>query len=452
MKRAFLNGFTVNVASQIVTAALQFISIPVYISQWGAPAYGIWLLYFSLPAYLAVMDLGYSTAAGNDMTLAVAKQDYFAARRTFQTSWIITATLSVLIGLIGAIVAFLISVNDFPQTVDVPGPTARAIFILVLLYGLGAVQMNMIIAAYRSAHLYARGVALTMIVIALESSFSLALTLAGYGLLASAIAYTVIRWLSIPACWAVLRLGAPWLSLFPFAGTKNELTRLLRPALASLSLPFGFAVTLQGSIAAIGFSVLPAAVAAFSTVRVVTRTPFQLANAVSNAVMPEFTLAVGRSDIGRAQALFVLNATLLVCILVPGCLALALVGVPLVRVWTNGHVDPPVELVLGLTLAAAFHASWLFVANLLLAVNRHRVYASAYPIVSIFGIVAVRIVAPLGLATVAIPLVAIELTMLLIVWWEFDKFMRIAWTELWKGFFDLLAQFRKAIWRERSNV
>src|SRR5580704_14701755 len=71
-----LRGFGANAVSQLTAMVLQFAAVPIYLSHWGAAKYGIWIVAFTVPNYIALLDIGFATAAGNDMTLAAARGDY----------------------------------------------------------------------------------------------------------------------------------------------------------------------------------------------------------------------------------------------------------------------------------------------------------------------------------------------------------------------------------------
>jgi hypothetical protein len=57
--------------------------VPVLASRWGLELYGQWLLLATLPQFLSMSDLGFATAAGTRMTMAVARGDRDEALRLF---------------------------------------------------------------------------------------------------------------------------------------------------------------------------------------------------------------------------------------------------------------------------------------------------------------------------------------------------------------------------------
>ena len=56
--------------AQLVT---QVLSVAVLAPLWGAEQYGAWLILFTVPGYVTLLALGFTGAAGNELTAAVAQ-------------------------------------------------------------------------------------------------------------------------------------------------------------------------------------------------------------------------------------------------------------------------------------------------------------------------------------------------------------------------------------------
>src|SRR5271163_1103810 len=79
-----IRGISANVYGNLIQTALQLLSVPILATHWGLETYGAWLIIFTVPNYLAFADFGFTSAAGNDMTISVARGDRAAAIKTFQ--------------------------------------------------------------------------------------------------------------------------------------------------------------------------------------------------------------------------------------------------------------------------------------------------------------------------------------------------------------------------------
>ena len=204
----------------------------------------------------------------------------------------------------------------------------------------------------------------------------------------------------------------------------NEFRRLGRPALATMAIPVGTAITMQGTVLVIANGQPPAVVALFTTTRTLARLVLQLAATVSNAVMPEFTRVVGRNEIGKATSLFVANLIVATMIVVPLVLILSVKGADIVQIWTSGKIIPPEDLMLGLAAVVGFHTMWHFAMNLLLAVNRHQQAAWQYPAVALVGVISGAFaMRQFGLNGIVVTGLCVELWMLAAVWHCYNRFM-----------------------------
>ena len=78
-------GVVSQVYNQGATILLQFVTTPMLIAIWGASQYGIWVIVSALPAYLVLLDLGFSQTAANDMSMKMGHDDPIGARRTYES-------------------------------------------------------------------------------------------------------------------------------------------------------------------------------------------------------------------------------------------------------------------------------------------------------------------------------------------------------------------------------
>jgi O-antigen/teichoic acid export membrane protein len=429
MRSDIVKGFSANVLAQLAATAFQFISVPIYLSQWGAEMYGIWIVIFTLPSYIALFDLGFATVAGNDMTLSAARGDFDAANCTFQSLRLGALVVSVLAVLFAVVAALLLSDATFPG-LDVVRPNdMRVTIVLLVAYSVASLQCTTLLAGFRCARMYPQGVMMTTVVIVTELGASLCVVLMGGGLLASAIAYVAVRGSAVLALSLTLRLKVSWLSLSLERARIRELRRLFPAAVATMALPVGYAISLQGTVIAIALSSTPALVAVYTTVRTMVRVPFQLAAAVNNSITPEFTLAIGRKDAKSASRLFAANFFAVVVILIPAGFLLSFFGKPLVRFWTAGAISAPTGLIVGLAIATAIHGYWHFMVGLLRAVNRYSMHdAFLYPLSATIAVVCTGFVVKLFDLTAAIyPNILLEAMMLVIVFVQYNRFVEFDW-------------------------
>jgi hypothetical protein len=51
-------GLGANLFGQVVTVAIQLLSLPVFLHFWSLSRYGEWLMLSAIPAYLSAVDVG----------------------------------------------------------------------------------------------------------------------------------------------------------------------------------------------------------------------------------------------------------------------------------------------------------------------------------------------------------------------------------------------------------
>src|SRR6202000_1178180 len=96
--RRIVFSFLANGVGKIWVILIQLVTVPVLSVKWGPSGYGIWLMLTTVPAYIALSNFGFGTAAAVDMTQHYTRQDYNKALRTFQSAWIlISFVLSVVL-------------------------------------------------------------------------------------------------------------------------------------------------------------------------------------------------------------------------------------------------------------------------------------------------------------------------------------------------------------------
>lgn len=415
LRKTIFRGIGANLIAQIIFSVLQLLLIPIFLSHWGASHYGVWVTLFTLPAYITLLDFGFAITVSNDMTLATARGDTLAASRTFQNQRLGILALSFLVVVACILFQAYFDLARLEYFVGVDRINSTIFFLV--LYGAAALNGSAVLSGYRCAGLYTHGVIAMTIVIALESGAAATVVMLGGHTAACAMSYFIIRAGAVPLMQLFLFRNAAWLSSNVFDGDIRELKRLIPTALSSAALPIGVTITLQGTILAAAYSLTSSQVAMVAVVRTMVRLGFQLASAVNNAVMPEFTLAVGRNEAGMANRLFLSSIVGVVALLAASGAFFSLTGAWLVTRWTVNAIEAPSLFILALAFVNTIHGTWFSMSNLLLAINRHTDYAYLYPGLAFCSVVlAVALIKAIGIYGIIPGSLALEIIMLLIVW------------------------------------
>jgi O-antigen/teichoic acid export membrane protein len=377
-----LQGLGANAFNQVVTMAVQLVTVPLLLYAWGAQLYGEWLILFAVPAFLSMTDLGFSISAGNDMTARVARGDRPGALVVFQS-------LNALIGVIIGVGLFVIAAFSWQAPLDdwltlraMDLPTARWVLLLLAADVLIHLYDGVTHAGFRACGDYARHIALHATVRLLQFLGLWVTALAGGGPAEAAASFLAVRALTTPAIVVYLKHRHSWLVVGISFARLTELHRLLRPAIANAAIPIAHALNVQGMVIAVGAVLGPLAVVAFSTLRTLTRLVFNLILVVGRAAEPELATAFGAEDRSMMKSLFVYALRTGTWLGLGAVLALALFGPSILSAWTHGKVT--LDPVLYATLLGSAFASVLWQTPLfaLRAANAHVRAAPVYMLAS----------------------------------------------------------------------
>lgn len=368
---------------QGVQMAIQLVSVPVLAAQWGLAGYGAWLVLFTVPSLLAISDFGLIAATGNAMTVAVARGEREHAATLYAT---VRAAMAVLaLGLLAiAVIAIPPLWPLFAGGLTVPGGHGAQAALLLVAYALCGLAGSVTMVGQRATDHFATSTVMQQTVVLVEASASLLVVALGGGLRDAALAYLAIRLGGTGLLALDLRRRAPWL-VSRFAPDWPSLRPLLRPALATMPLPAGYAVTLQGAIATIGATAGVAAIPAFAATRTLTRTALQLTFAVNVASMPQFTVAAAQGDLARGDRLVLANLVTSLALLLPAAAGLLLFGQDIVNWWIGNRIVVPFGLLAILVAAMLLNGAWVPISNLILAINRQAGYSYMFLATALVG-------------------------------------------------------------------
>lgn len=368
--------------NQVVQLAIQLASVPILSGHLGLKGYGIWLLLSTIPSYLAMADLGFASAAGNDMTMRVARDDVAGAAAVFLAlKLIVVSTVLGLFACAGvAIYVLFPHMADFAQVAT--GGSGQATVLALFGYGLMALLSGIPVAGFKATHAYVLCGYLWVTMTLLEAVCALTWVASGGGLLGAALAYLLVRSTGTLLLSVILRYHAPGLTTRDWRLALGHVRELVRPAVGVMALPVAQAIALQGAVLTIGAAAGPAAVPLFTTVRTLTRTALQMTMIVNQASTPAFSVAEARGDERRKSQLVLICLLVAGVVLVPTVPVLLGLGPMIIALWTHGAVHPPFLLLAFMSVAMLLNGLWMPVSNYILAINRHAEFSYYYVLVS----------------------------------------------------------------------
>jgi len=377
-KRRLMLGFLTNWVGKLSSTIIQFVQIPVFLHFWSVPLYGEWMIVNSIPAYLSFSNAGFGSVAGNEMTMLVARGDRAAALRIFQSCWwlialICTTTILMLSGTLYYLPASrLLKLTTLGET-----DTKWIIFYLGVSVLLGQLE-QLLQSAYRAIGRYPYGTFLKNMFSLFAFGCMIGAVILGAGARTTALVFAGVN-VAITIFFCILvRRDIPWIEYGWQHASIAEIRKLARPAFAYMGFPLGNALSLQGSLLAVGYALGPTDVVIFSTARTVSRVALQMVQMVNNTFEPEMSIAFGAGNyeltrilLRRACQLALLVALVLVFVMLS-------FGPWFLVHWTGGHVPPSRPLLSILLVVVVLYSLWSTSGTLMTSTNQHQRLATYY--------------------------------------------------------------------------
>lgn len=416
VRQRIAHALAANTVGQAITVLSQVLLTPAYFSHWGTALYGEWLLISSIPAYLAMADLGVGTAAGNDMAMQAGAGQWARALATYKGALRVASLASLAAMMLGLGMSWLATQGIWPQTTQISQEVAAWLMMaLAMMVSLGFFG-TVVSAGFRAIGANATGIMWSNAARLVEALVTSAMLIAGKGPLALCLSLLLVKCVMLLVQLVAFRRMAPQLFEQAASADKQLLRRLLRPSLAFMAMPLGNALSLQGPLMLLGSLSGPESVAIFSAMRTLARVPIQLANALNASVWPEISRAWGLQQLQKIRTIHRKTWALTTAFALSAVLGQVLLGAWLCQLWLGpGHHSAPI--LNSLALAAALSAIWNVSSVLLVAVNAHVKFSVVYIGVNALAlVVSVPAYQALGMPGLLLGQLLPEALMLLWVW------------------------------------
>jgi O-antigen/teichoic acid export membrane protein len=355
-----------------VVIVIQLASVPVLAHAWGLPLYGQWLMLVTVPSFLASGDFGFGSAAGARIVAEVAREEFDSARTTFASARALILALSSGTFLIALAVSALLPDRFLAVSGGMDSHEARVVLIVLVLYGILAIQAVLYIAVSRAHGAFAPSMTVMATVLLLEGLAVIGVAWFGGSPLEAAFAYLAVR--SVGTAGQVLlarRKAAAWISHRFKDVTRARVSELFRPALAAMLMPLARAGFLQGAPIAVGAAAGAAAVPIYTSLRTLSRVGVFFIFALNKPILPEYAAEFARDNMSWVRKATGATITFNAMVGMLTAIVLALVGDSLLAWWTNGAIEAPQLMIYFTAAAVVAGAVWEPNSVLLLAINRH---------------------------------------------------------------------------------
>jgi O-antigen/teichoic acid export membrane protein len=354
-----------NVYSQLITIAMQLVSVPLFLSVWDLAEYGTWLAATAVQAYLVLGDFGLIAATSSRVTVLLSRGAPQGANR------VVHASATALVLLVGSsVVGAGLLLTVLPR-LGVSETYAWVFALLVLdvaiaqvtALGAGVLRATLRnhLAAVSSANArlaeWAGGIAGLLLT-------SSPVAVAAGMLIGQSLAAGVVLWL------AFRNQQDLTLRVHTAAG---RLALLYMPASVWNFLIAGSsALMIQGLTLIVTLVLGPTATAVFNIYRTVSRAAVQATSTLSHAAWPEYSRLFGERAWEKLSS-FYRRTQLLSLVLGFGATVSLLIGTPiLLSPWTRGEVAYFPVLSIMFSVYAFAASTWHVPRVMLTAIGMNR--------------------------------------------------------------------------------
>ena len=377
-RRRLILGLISQWISKLANTVIQLAQVPVFFHFWSEAVYGNWLLLNAIPTYLSFSNIGFGSVAGNEMTMAEARDDRESTLCVFQSCWWLIVLVLSLTALVACV---LISFVPVGTLLNVHAIGERDCKWIVAWLGIAVLvgQLEQLLqSAYRCVGRYPYGSFIKSCMTLAAFVAMLVPVILGFGPRTAAMVFALANLAGTALLIGLVKHDLPWIRFGWTHARFAEIRRLTPPALAFMGFPMGNAINLQGTLQAVGYALGPVAVAVFGTARTVSRVALQMVQMINSTFEPEVSKSFAQRELPllrtlhrRACQMALILAVLIVTVMILG-------GPFFLSHWTQGKVPPSRELLSILLLVVILYALWSTSSTIMTATNQHKQLAAVY--------------------------------------------------------------------------
>ena len=206
--RVHARNLVANWVGHLSNLTVMFFLSPFVVHRLGDSAYGVWTLMMTVTGYLGLVDLGVRVSTGRYVNFYIGRGDHEGVNRIVCTSLAFYSGISLLVTMAAGAIGILFS-RLFPRTT--PDLDGTALPILLLLAG--SVWAGFLTSVFQQL-LHARDRfdirnACDLVILLVRSALTVAVLVAGRGLVALASVQLVSQLLGAVIAWFTARLCGP---------------------------------------------------------------------------------------------------------------------------------------------------------------------------------------------------------------------------------------------------
>src|SRR5215468_6532456 len=371
MHGRILRAVGAGLVGQVLNIGGRLLLLPLFLTLWGAQAYGEWLIMSSATMWLAVADLGGQVYFVNRLTAEWTRNAQKEFERTLATGFVFFLIVGCLL-LLFALISLNWPIAVWLGIVATPHDVVTIVLLLLAFQIAISLPQGLLLGIFRAVGAQATSTMLGNAILVFQMIASCMVLLLGGGMVAMAVVQ-ILPVLAVSGWAAVdLRVRLRGIRLFAVSLASADVARqAFRPSLNFFGIQLAQAVVIQGSVLTVGHTLGAVDVAIFSTARMLVNLAKQFLGLISHSAWPEFTRLEAAQDTVGLSRLFkvVLRVSMLVAIAYVAVIETA--GQELMGAWLRGQLTYDAGVVRLFSIYILFSVFGTVASNVLMATNRH---------------------------------------------------------------------------------
>ncbi len=409
IRKRIFSGLAANTLAQGITVFIQIFSLPIFLQYWTTEKYGVWLMLSAIPSYFSLADIGFVSAATNQMTILTAKNKHDESNKVFQSVLFLTVIMVISIALISTVIISVIRL-------EILSDLDNRVSLLLLIYcTLINIFNGLFDAVFRANNHYAKGTLVLNVFRFVEWMGGVIGFLITKTFVMTAMGYLIARIFSNILMLIFCKKSYPqyfWKINPPY---QSEFKSMIMPAISFMAFPIGNAISIQGITLIVGHLFGPAFLAVFTTYRTLTRVLVQVITMISRVLSPEFSRLYGERNFLAMKRLCKIGTSVGFLFSTILSIAIYFLAPEILRIWTHGKIIFDPYLLKILLFTTALTALWQISMVILTSTNQHGRLSVYFLFGSIFSVILVNPLEPyVGTNSAAWSLLLFEIILLLI--------------------------------------
>jgi O-antigen/teichoic acid export membrane protein len=383
--KSIAKNYVANVFSMGINFLNQIAMVPLFISLWGIDKYADWILITALSSFFTMTNVGLNTVTNNEFVIRYQQKEFDVCTRLLTNAFFFVLIVGGLLIFVSLIISFTCGFQEILNTKVFSGTETSVSFVL-LLFNVFVKMYNGIYAGIFNA------VSKTHLIINVGNIIRLVeILILVLGIL---LKYNIIVVLIIYCIPALVNIGFShfytkrWFDASLKSGNFHVSTfkAMLKPSVAFMMMPLGFAVQNQGMVFIVNAMLGAPILVAYTTTRTLVNFLRQLMNMLANAMWPEISRTYGQRDFRVLTNIYYHSLIITFVTTVTSIVLLLIFGQWIYIVWTKNAVIFDYAFFAGMLSVLLISCLWGLSSIIPLATNTHTRFSMVFLLTQIAGV------------------------------------------------------------------